>query len=84
MTRELYGVQLFAEDQRHVLNAYPYRMTTESVKRWPDAAQTMNRGGYKLPLITDSEWLRCTTFSVRKDGRLDRRVNRCTTTRRST
>jgi hypothetical protein len=71
------GTQLHPEDRRHVLDAYLYRMTFESVRRWPQPARQMYAGGYRLPLISDAAWLACTSFRTTKRGRLDRRVNHC-------
>ena len=75
--RTLNGNQLRPEDQQAVLNSYPYRMTHESVVRWPEARRVMESGGFRLALISDQEWLECSRFAVRKDGRLDRRVRFC-------
>jgi hypothetical protein len=75
--RTLNGNQLRPEEQQAVLNSYIYRMTHESVVRWPEARRVMERGGYRLPLISDQEWLKLTCFTVRKDGRLDRRARFC-------
>lgn len=71
------GKELHPADKRHVLAAYVYRMTHESVRRWPDAARTMREGGFRLPLLSDDEWLAVTEFRVRQDGRLDRRAKFC-------
>lgn len=71
------GTQLHPIDRAAVLNRFPYRMTVESIQRWPDAAKTMRDGGFRCPIITDAEWLECTHFKVRKDGRLDARASFC-------
>lgn len=60
-----------------VLNRYPYRMTEESAKRWPETTKRMVRGGYSLPLISDVEWLRISEFDVTARGELSRRTTHC-------
>lgn len=77
MAHTVSGLRLPPADQRHVLNAFIYRMTEESVKRWPEAARQMWAGGYRLPIISDQAWLACTLFWVKNDGRLDRRCRYC-------
>ena len=81
MARFIAGDRLTPEDRAHVLGAYCYRMTKESVKRWPAASEMMIEGGYSLPLVTDEEWLKNTLFQVTRKGRLDKRVNHCITRR---
>lgn len=78
---EKLGTELHPDDQRAVLDAYPYRMTHESVKRWPQAKAQMIQGGYRLPLVSDAEWLGLTYFAVTKAGRLNRAVQWCRTIR---
>ena len=75
--RQLTGDKLTPEDRKHVLDAYIYRMTVESVKRWPNTSETMRDGGFNLPQITDEEWLQNTLFRVTKSGRLDKRARFC-------
>lgn len=72
-----FGDRLHPADRAHVLDAYPYRMTAESCRRWPAIADLMRRGGFRLPIISDEEWLRTTEFRIRKDGRLDQRSKYC-------
>lgn len=71
------GTELHPDDRKHVLAAYVHRMTVETRASYPDFAKRMVSRGYKLDPITDDEWLACTTFAVRVDGRLDRRVSAC-------
>lgn len=71
------GTALSAAQQAHVLNAYLYRMTHESVRRWPTAAKQMRDGGFRLSLITDREWLAHTRFKITNTGKLDGRTRHC-------
>lgn len=59
------GSLLHPADKEHVLNAFHYRMTYESVARFPSATIK----DYRLTLISDAEWLSSTTFRVRKSDR---------------
>jgi hypothetical protein len=77
--RERVGSDLHPNDKRHVLNSYLYRMTIESVARWPRVAEYMRATGYRMPIRSDADWLASTYFRVRRDGRLDGRVNACRT-----
>lgn len=61
-----------------VLNRYVYRMTVESIRRWPEAAKTMRDGGYAMPPRTDAEWLDATAFYVTRNGELSARHRYCT------
>jgi len=78
--RYIYGNDLHPDDRAAVLDRYVYRMTVESVQRWPDVALYMHRSGYRMPARTDAEWLLNTRFAVRRDGRLDRRARGCYST----
>lgn len=59
------GTLLHQADKEHVLRAFVYRMTHESIVRFPGAVIR----GYNLTLISDSEWLSSTTFRIRKSDR---------------
>ena len=74
MTRML-GSEMPERARQEALNAFVYRMTFESVRRWPDATRKMR--GFRLPLISDKAWLAHTYFAVTKAGRLARNVNHC-------
>lgn len=78
--RQVNGLQLSATAQRQALDRFVYRMTQESIVRWPEAARQMKVGGYRMPIRTDAEWLAATLFWVRKDGRLSNRHRYCETT----
>lgn len=45
----------------------------------PRFAAYMRRGGYRMPIITDQEWLSKTWFHTRQDGGLDARYASCET-----
>ena len=60
-----------------VLRQYVYRMTVESVRERPDVADYMRRGGYRLPIITDAQWLENKAFYVTKRGELSARHRYC-------
>lgn len=75
------GTQLHPADRDYVLSAYTYRGTVENFGRNPAQAKRMRDGGFRMPLISDAEWLASTRFAVKKDGRLDHRVNSCFTER---
>ena len=64
------GTQLAPAGQARVLAAYPYRMTHESIRRWPGTAKIMRQGGYRMSIISDQEWLASTWFTVRENGNL--------------
>lgn len=68
------GTDLHPEDQKHVLAAYIYRYTREYVPAW---ATKPNGETYPVQFASDADWLANTTFAVKTDGRLDKRVNRC-------
>lgn len=72
------GSLLHPSDRQHVLDSFMYRMTFESAKRWPQATEWMIKGGFRMTLIADEQWLGSTTFTVRQsDRRLDQRVTTC-------
>lgn len=71
------GTELNPADRARVLASYVYRMTHESLARYPEAGRRMRTGGYRMPILTDAEWLARTRFAVRRDGRLDARVRYC-------
>ncbi len=73
------GTELCEEDQKQVLDAFIYRMTHESVRRFPEATKVMYEGGYRLPLISDLEWLECTKFRVTGAKRLHKLAKYCLT-----
>lgn len=59
------GTQLAPAVQARALAAYPYRMTHESIRRWPGTADHMRQGGYRMSIISDQEWLASTWFTAR-------------------
>ena len=73
------GTELAPQQQREVLARYCHRMTHENIKQRPDFARYMTRNGYRMPIISDAEWLACTRFKVRNNGELDRRAKYCET-----
>ena len=62
------GDVLHPEDRAYVLRAYVHRSTPE---------RNAPREGCPLQFASDADWLANTTFKVRKNGRLDRRVKSC-------
>jgi len=77
MAQWITGDRLTADDRRDVLARFVYRMTFEARRQWPEAERQMLAGGWRMETLTDAQWLSSTTFAVRKDGRLDRRINHC-------
>lgn len=71
------GSELSPELRRHALNAFPFRMTHESVQRWPECSEHMRKGGYRMPLKSDAEWLEETGFYVTIEGHLSERHRYC-------
>lgn len=72
-TRRTLGSLLHPDDRKHVLAAYTHRFTMEHVPAW--SQRQREDGTYYAPHYrTDADWLSCTTFAVRNDGRLDHRV----------
>lgn len=63
------GDQLHADDRAYVLSAYIGRHTAQKRAYWA-------KPNTPVHFMNDSEWLSNTWFAVRKDGRLDRRVQR--------
>lgn len=77
MVDMILGNVLYPPLRTEVLNAFPYRMTVESAKRWPATTQRMREGGFRLTLITDEQWLASTYFAITKRGKLARNFNHC-------
>jgi hypothetical protein len=73
------GSKMSAATQRDALARYVHRMTVENRREHPNAVEYQLRNGYRLRLLTDAEWLACTSFAVRNDGRLSDSVHYCTT-----
>ncbi len=71
------GDRLTDATRRDVLRRFPYRMTTESIASNPTATATMRRGGYRMPIISDVEWLATKAFHIKSDGTLDNRHSYC-------
>ena len=68
-TRRTLGSLLHPADRAEVLQTYTSRFTMEHVPFW--ATVQRRDGTYYAPHYrTDADWLSCTTFAVRKDGRL--------------
>lgn len=65
------GDKLLPKTRQQVLAAYLYRLTTEN------GYPKNNPCGATVPAISDEEWLRTHAFYVTRNGRLDRRYNRC-------
>jgi len=72
----LYGTQLCASDQQHVLAAYVHRFTRDHKPAW---ARWPREDGQVSPVqfASDADWLANTRFAVRKNGRLDGRARYC-------
>jgi hypothetical protein len=66
------GTQLTKTDQQIVLASYVYRFTGTHRPAWANKARP-NGTPYRPHFKDDADWLAHTWFSVRKDGRLDRR-----------
>ncbi len=71
------GLLLHPVDRKYVLNAYVHRMTVENARRHREYAYGQLRGGFRMSVLTDEQWLASTLFVTRKDGRLDTRVHSC-------
>lgn len=71
------GDQLNAACKKEALNAFVYRMTEESVERWPKVRRMMETGGWRMPIKTDAEWLAEHAFRVTKAGALARNNKHC-------
>lgn len=74
-TRKL-GTELDPSDQDHVLAAYVHRFTREHKPEWANKPWKDGKP-YPLQFDSDADWLANTTFAVRKNGRLDHRVQDC-------
>jgi hypothetical protein len=68
------GTELHPDDRAQVLRQYVYRWTTDNPQR---SQAWAGRVPPRVRLLTDAEWLACTSFAVRKNGRLDRRARSC-------
>ncbi len=75
--KTLLGSQLSYSEQQKALSRFVHRMTKENILKHPAYAQRQFKHGYRMPIITDCEWLACTEFTVTKSGKLDERVNHC-------
>jgi hypothetical protein len=65
----LRGHDLSPKDRQHVLSAYPYRLTGDSMHH--------TGRGYPMQFKNDLDWLRNTYFRVTKNFNLDHRVKSC-------
>lgn len=74
---EVRGSELRPEDQQHVLAAYVHRFTGEHKPSWANRDWKDGKP-YPVQFASDRDWLEHTFFSVRQNGRLDRRVRTCT------
>lgn len=74
------GLKLSQEAKTQALARYVHRCTIENFRAHPSVKAMMERGGYRLRVLTDAEWLACTQFPTRADGRLDERVKHCWST----
>jgi len=72
------GSDLSHEDQKRVLARYVQRYTKEHKPEWANELRD-NGEAYPVQFEDDTDWLKHTYFTVRKDGRLDARVNFCHT-----
>lgn len=70
------GTELHPDDQRHVLSTYVHRHTGEHKPAWAKA-EWKDGKPYPVQFKDDAEWLANTRFAVKKDGRLNMRVNHC-------
>lgn len=71
------GNQLTPQARAQALARYVHRCTVENFARHPSVKAMMERGGYRLRVLTDEEWLTWTQFPTRADGQLDNRVKHC-------
>lgn len=71
------GDMLTDEQTRAVLNRFAHRMTYENAKARPGHVSFMRRGGYRLPLVSDAEWLADHCFYVTRRGELSERHVHC-------
>lgn len=74
------GNQLSAHTRADVLRRYVHRCTTENFRQHPSVKAMMERGGYRLRILSDAEWLECTQFPLRADGAIDERIKHCWST----
>jgi hypothetical protein len=71
------GPKLTPKAREQAFARYVHRCTVENFQRHPSIAQVMRKGGYRLRVLTDAEWLANTQFPTRADGELDNRVKHC-------
>ncbi len=71
------GNDLSETNKRAVLNMFVHRMTVENVKARPEHAAWMYEGGYRMPIVSDSEWLASKAFPVTKRGTISERHKYC-------
>lgn len=77
MKTYLRGSELDYSVRREVLARFCNRMTVENIARYPYLKSMMD--GYRMPIITDAQWLAHTQFAVTKTGKLDKREKHCMT-----
>jgi hypothetical protein len=74
--RTIKGTELDYVDQKHVLAAYVHRFTGQHKPDW--ASKEWKDGKpYPVQFKDDGDWLANTLFTVKENGRLDRRVSEC-------
>ena len=66
------GTDLPHDIKQQVLRSYVYRMTVDAVATCPQQAQCKTQGGYRMPIITDAEWLADALFPITSKGKLAR------------
>lgn len=70
------GSELSYADQQEVLKSFSGRFTCQNLPTW--ARKPAPNGKFYAPQYsTDGEWLERTSFAVTSTGKLDRRVNEC-------
>lgn len=72
------GDKLCVQDQLYVLNRWTNRYTGQHTPQWVLQARKFGRQ-YSVHFDSDDQWLQSSAFRVRKDGRLDKRYNKCQT-----
>lgn len=60
-----------------VLRSFVHRMTKENIKQQPAMAKRAFDHGYKMPIISDTDWLKDHAFYVTNAGNLSCRHNHC-------
>jgi hypothetical protein len=71
------GDRLNPATRSDVLRRFIYRMTAESIAQYPDIAARMRIGGYRMPILSDADWLKTKAFAVKANGTLDNRERFC-------